>query len=52
MEIIIAFLTAIMAIVSPVGAAFDQLAEDALRDQVAEAEELHVRMITCPAIKF
>ena len=42
-KLIIALLTTIMAIISPVGAAIDQLAEDALRDQVAASErKLHV----------
>jgi hypothetical protein len=52
MELIIAFLTTIMAIVSPVGAAVDQLAEDALRDQVAAAEELHVRIDNVPTYQI
>jgi hypothetical protein len=41
-----------MAIVSPVGAAVDQLAEDALRDQVAAAEELHVRIDNVPTYQI
>jgi hypothetical protein len=52
MEIIVAFLTTIMAIISPVGAAIDQLAEDALRDQVAAAEELHVRIDNVPTYQI
>jgi len=52
MELIIAFLTTLMAIVSPVGAAVDQLAEDALRDQVAAAEELHVRIDNVPTYQI
>ena len=52
MELIIALLTTLMAIVAPVGAAIDQLAEDALRDQVAAAEELHVRIDNVPTYQI
>jgi hypothetical protein len=52
MEIIIVLLTTIMAVVSPVGAALDQLAEDALRDQIAGAEELHVRIDNVPSYQI
>jgi hypothetical protein len=52
MELIIAVLTAAMAMVSPIGAAVDQLAEDALRDQVARAEELHVRIDNVPTYQI
>jgi hypothetical protein len=52
MEIVIALLTTIMAIISPVGAAIDQLAEDALRDQVAAAEEIHVRIDNVPTYQI
>jgi hypothetical protein len=52
MELIIALLTTIMAVVSPVGAAVDQLAEDALRDQIAGAEELHVRIDNVPSYQI
>ena len=52
MDIVIAFLTTIMAIVSPIGAAVDQLAEDALRDQVAGVEELHVRIDNVPTYQI
>ena len=52
MEIIIALLTTIMAIISPVGAAIDQLAEDALRDQVAASEEIHVRIDNVPTYQI
>jgi hypothetical protein len=52
MELIIVFLTTIMAVVAPLGAAIDQLAEEALRDQVAGVEELHVRIDNVPTYQI
>lgn len=48
MDIIIAILTSLLAIASPVGAIVDQLAENAIRDQLAGAEELYVRLDNMP----
>ncbi len=52
MELIVVLLTTLMAIVSPIGAAVDRLAEDALRDQVAAAEEIHVRIDNVPTYQI
>lgn len=52
MELIVVLLTTIMAIVSPIGAAVDRLAEDALRGQVAAAEEIHVRIDNVPTYQI
>lgn len=48
MDIVIAILTSLLAIASPVGAIVDQLAEEAIRDQIAGAEELYVRLDNIP----
>lgn len=48
MEIVVAILTSLLAIASPVGAVVDQLAEDAIRDQIAGAEQLQVRIDNVP----
>jgi hypothetical protein len=52
MEVLVAFLTVLMAIVAPVGAVVDQLAADALRDQVADVEELQVRIDNVPTYQI
>lgn len=48
MEIITAILASLLAIASPIGAVVDQLAENAIRDQLAGAEQLHVRIDNVP----
>lgn len=48
MEIITAILASLLAIVSPVGAVVDQLAEEAIRGQIAGAEQLQVRIDNVP----
>lgn len=48
MEIVIAMIAGLMAIVSPVGAIVDQLAEDAIHGQIAGADELVVRLDNAP----
>lgn len=48
MDILAIIATTLMAIVSPAGAVVDTLAEDALRDQIASAEELYVRIDNVP----
>ena len=48
MEIITAILTSLLAIASPIGVIVDQLAEEAILDQIAGAEELYVRLDNVP----
>jgi len=48
MEIVIAVIAGLMAIVSPAGAIVDQLVEDAIRGQIAGADELAVRLDNVP----
>jgi hypothetical protein len=48
MELITAILAALMAIVSPVGTVVDSLAENAIRDQLAGAEQIQVRVDNVP----
>ena len=48
MDIVIAILAGLMAIVSPVGVVVDRLAEDAIRSQIAGADELLVRLDNVP----
>lgn len=52
MEIITAILASLLAIASPIGAVVDQLAENAIRDQLAGAEQLHVRIDNVPNYKL
>lgn len=48
MDILIAILTGLMAITAPVGTVLDQLAKDAVLDQIAGAEQLYVRLDNVP----
>lgn len=48
MDIITVILASLLAIASPVGAVVDQLAEDAIRQQIVGADELYVRIDNVP----
>ena len=52
MEIITAILTSLLAIASPIGVIVDQLAEEAILDQIAGAEELYVRLDNVPTYQI
>lgn len=52
MDILAIFLTTLMGLGAPVGAGIDTLAETALRDQVAGAEELYVRIDNVPTYQI
>lgn len=48
MDLLIAIITSLMAIVAPVGAVVDQLAKDAILGQITSAESLSVRLDNVP----
>ncbi len=48
MDILAIIAVTLMTLVSPTGAVVDTLAEDALRDQIASAEELYIRIDNVP----
>jgi hypothetical protein len=52
MEFLTIFLSALLGIVSPVGFVVDRVAENAIREQLVEAEELSVRIDNTPTYRF
>ena len=52
MEIITVLLSSLLLIISPVGIVVDQVAENAIRDRLAEAESLDVRIDNGPSYQF